>query len=108
MDKEVRERFDQIMEALHQVDLKASSFLGWAKDYQDHNTKDKLAIKASIADAKANFDQFRTEEHIPLRDSHYSFRTTIYVAAIMLLLGVSGYLVINGQPWVKEAQAQTK
>lgn len=108
MDKEVRERFDQVMQALHEVDKKVTSVLGWSHDYQDHNSKDKVAMKAETARVEAKFDTFRQVEHIPLSDSFSAFRTTIYIAVIALLLSITGYLLVNDRPWVKSAEAQTK
>lgn len=105
MDKEVRERFDQVMQALHEVDLKAASFLGWAKDYQDHNTKDKVAIKANVDRVEGRFDEFKREEHVPLRDNFYSFRIAIFVAVAGTLLSIVGYLAIFGPPWISSAMA---
>jgi hypothetical protein len=101
MDKEVRERFDEVMQAIHEVDLKAASFLGWAKDYQDHNTKDKVAIRAEVAAVEGRFTEFKDTDYRP-------FKTFMYGLIVTVLIGMVGYLLVNGQPWVNEAKAEVR
>jgi hypothetical protein len=86
---ELTQNLTETSKLLNELAVNHASLHGGFESHIRHCATDKAEIKTELAAINNKI-------------------VAVLIFTVVNLLAVSGYLVVNGQPWIKEAQAQTK